>query len=177
MPITRKYLSVNSKDYDEITKIVQKSYPNACVVWIEDVQNDELEQEYEKKKQEIITQRVTCDEKMLFHGTNEASIQNILQNGFDPTYNRRSAYGVGSYFATNAVYSKEYAPPSRDEISFMFIASVLVGIPAVYHTNQPIHTSRHDNSVDNIQKPNIYVTPYRYGAVPRRIIAFYRNAK
>ena len=177
MTITRKYLSVSSKEYDEITNAVRKSYPNACVVWIEEVTNDELEYHYELKKQEIIKARGACEEKMLFHGTTESSIENILQTGFDPSYNKRSACGMGSYFATTAIYSKEYAPPSRDEVSFMFMASVLIGKIGVHGYNQVIHTDIHDNSVNSITNPSIYVTPYRFGAVPRRIVAFYRNAK
>lgn len=176
--VHRKDIYVSDPTFSELEKGIHNSYPNACVLWMEEIRNPMLEAEYQKQKEEIEAKRgKPCEEKMLYHGTNESVANIIIHNGFDPTKNRRALYGRGSYFAKNASYSRDYSPPATDEVSFMLICSVLVGNVSVYGVNQLIDTTRFDNSVDHIRNPTIYVTPYTFGAVPRYMIAFYRNAK
>jgi poly [ADP-ribose] polymerase 7/11/12/13 len=173
----RKNIMMSDKKYERIEQAIQKSYPNSCILWIEEIKNLELEVGYAKQKVEIISKRGSCEELELFHGTREQNINIIINEGFDPSLNKTSAYGKGTYFAKNALYSRDYSPPSNEEISYMFLCSVLVGEKNIYGCNKYIDTKYHDNSVDNKHSPTIYVTPYRYGAVPRFVVAFYRNAK
>jgi hypothetical protein len=176
--VERKDVFMSDKRYVKIEEGIRKSYPNSCILWIEEIINPELEDLYKKQKSEIEAKREKpCNELQLYHGTREEYANSIIKNGFDPLANSRSAYGKGSYFAVNASYSREYAPPASDEVSFMLICSVLIGEIEVYGHNKPIDTLRHDNSVDNSKSPSIYVTPYQYGAIPRFIVAFHRNAK
>ncbi len=169
---------MSDKRYDAIEAGIRKSYPNSCILWIEEIVNPTLEEDYKKQKADIEAKRgKPCKELQLYHGTREEYANSIIKNGFDPLANSRSAYGKGSYFAANASYSRDYAPPASDEVSFMLICSVLVGETVVYGPNKPIDTSKHDNSVDNTKSPYIYVTPYASGAIPRFIVAFHRNAK
>ena len=176
--VERKDVFMSDKHYDKIEEDIRKSYPNSCILWIEEIINPELEENFQKQKAEIEAKRgKPCKELELYHGTREEYSNSIIKNGFDPLANARSAYGKGSYFAKNASYSRDYAPPASDQVSFMLICSVLVGEIAVYGPSKLIDTSKHDNSVDNSKSPSIYVTPYQYGAIPRFIVAFHRNAK
>lgn len=176
--VQRKDVFMSDKRYDKIEEGIRKSYPNSCILWIEEIINPELEELYQKQKADIEKKRgKPCKELELYHGTREEYSNSIIKNGFDPLANTRSAYGKGSYFAKNASYSRDYAPPASDQVSFMLICSVLVGETSVYGASKPIDTAKHDNSVDNPKSPSIYVTPYQYGAIPRFIVAFHRNAK
>jgi hypothetical protein len=176
--VVRKDVFMSDKRYDHIEEGIRKSYPNSCILWIEEIINPELEENYQKQKAEIETKRgKPCRELELYHGTKEEAANNIIREGFDPERNSRAAYGKGSYFAKNASYSRDYAPPASDQISFMLICSVLVGEIGIYGSMKPIDTSKYDNSADNPKNPSIYVSPYQYGAIPRFIVAFHRNAK
>lgn len=176
--VKRTAIYVSSPDYSDLEKGILVSYPNACVLWMEKIENSFLEEKYEQQKKELEMKRgKPCEEHMLYHGTSESIASIIIQTGFIPSKNARSVYGKGTYFAKNASYSRDYAPPASDHISFMLLCSVLVGEVAVYRPNQTIQIELHDNSVDNIQHPTIYVSPYQYGVIPRYLIAFYRNAK
>jgi hypothetical protein len=176
--VQRKDVYMSDKRYDLIEEGIRRSYPNSCILWVEEITNPELEGIYQKQKAEIEARRgKPCKELELYHGTREEYANAIMKYGFDPQANTRSAYGKGSYFAKNASYSRDYAPPASDDVSFMLICSVLVGEVSVYGSNLPINTTLHDNSVDNPKSPSIYVTPYAAGAIPRFIVAFHRNAK
>ncbi len=116
------------------------------------------------------------EERELFHGTTEMAINAIADVGFDPIYNKTSAYGKGTYFARDAKYSYNYMRPNKAEISYMFVADVIIGRMIQGSPNLTI-PSTHDTAVDSPTKPSIFVTPYRYGACPTFIIAFHKNAK
>jgi hypothetical protein len=64
---------------------------------------------------------------------------------------------------------------SEGEVSYMFLADVLVGRLTTGKLRS--ETYNWDNNVDNITNPSIYTTPYADGAYPRYIIAFHKNAK
>ncbi len=177
--VKREYVAMSSDTYDRIESGIRESYPNSCVLWIESVTNPWLEEQFQAQQQEIENKRGNaCKVWQLYHGTKEESVNSIIQNGFNIAANTRNAYGVGTYFAKKANYSKEYAAPASDQISFMLLCDVLIGeMGTGYTSGIKIDTAKHDNSVDNIRNPLIVVSPYNYGAIPRYIIAFYRNAK
>jgi hypothetical protein len=174
---TTEYIPLSDPIYELLTKEILKTYPKACVLWIEKNVNPPLLAAYEQCKEEIRAKRDRVDERMLFHGTSEAAMQNIIVYGFDTRRNKTSAYGKGTYFARDAVYSRDYAPSSKDEISYMMYCRVAVCVCACYSSGQPIQTSIHDNSVNRMTDPSIFVTPYDHGAFPEYVIAFHRNAK
>ena len=100
------------------------------------------------------------------HGTTNDIIDVIAKNGFDPTLNRNGLYGYGVYFAKDANYSKDYMK-SNEEVTYMFLADVIVGrlargaqrIPGV----NPVYDW--DNNIDFDTNPKIYTTPYPDGAL------------
>lgn len=172
-------VSLSDPTYDAISDVLYKTYPNACILWIEKVDNPKLEAAYQARKLDIQQKRGkgVVTEKTLYHGTAEANVKNIIDNGFDPECNVVSAYGIGTYFATQALLSSRYAKPLADEVSFMICASVLVGKCAMGTNKGVIDISRFDNSVNSLSDPTIIVTPYKDGCVPRYVIAFHRSAR
>ena len=179
MNVERKAISLSDKRFDSISQDIRKSYKNSCILWIEEIKNPELEKLYQKQKTEIEQKRKkSCEELQLYHGTNEVSADIIIKEGFNPELNKRAVYGRGSYFAKNALYScRDFCTPSHDDVSFVLLCSVLVGEIGTYGVMQPIDTKKHDNSVDYPANPTIYATPYQYGAIPRYLVAFHKNAK
>jgi hypothetical protein len=164
-----KNVPMSDKRYDQIYERIQESYPNACVLYIDEVINEPLLCAYKTQKEQL-----KAEEKQLFHGTSDNLINIISEMGFDPTKNKAAVYGYGVYFAKNARYSFTYMK-SEGEVSYMFLADVLVG--RLTTGKRRSETYNWDNNVDNITNPSIYTTPYPDGAYPRYIIAFHKNAK
>jgi len=164
-----KSVSMSDKRYDQIYERIQESYPNACVLYIEEVINEPLIAAYNTRKEQL-----KAEEKQLFHGTSDNLINTIAEMGFDPTKNKTAVYGYGVYFAKNAKYSFDYMR-SANEVSYMFLADVLVGRLTTGKRRNEMYNW--DNNVDNTTNPSIYTTPYPDGAYPRYIIAFHKNAK
>lgn len=170
------FVDMSDQRYDEISDGIRQSYAKSCILWIEEVHNEHLQSAYEAQKLDLIERRGEgkITEKRVYHGTVDSVARIIIREGFNPAANRRSAYGKGVYFARDASYSKEYAPPNeQDGISYLLICDMLFGSVKTYGTNQTIDTTLHDNSMDSSQK--IYVTPYAHGAVPRYLVAFYKS--
>lgn len=158
--------------FDEIVNRVSESYPNSCVIYIEEVHNPVLEEAYQNRKSEIQRTRGYVNEMQLFHGTHENNVKTISESGFDPSLNRRAAFGYGVYFARDAKYSSDYMTTRHPEnYSFMFLCDVLVGATG---TGRRKGDTTVDNNI-NHANPTIITTVYPDGAYPRYIIAFYKN--
>lgn len=170
-----KPVNMSDKRYDQIYELVQKSYPNACLLYIEEVINEPLLNAYNARHESLkLVTNVT--EKQLFHGTFDYLINTIAEVGFDPTKNKTAAYGYGTYFAVNAGYSCHYMrSQSKDNVTYMFLADVLIGRLTTNKRKSLIYDW--DNNVDDKDNPKIYTTPYPDGAYPRYVIAFHKNAK
>ena len=166
---------MSDKRFDYIYSLILKSYPNACILYIDEVVNETLLNSYNELRTSL-EKVTTIQEKQLFHGTMDSLIDVIAGEGFDPTKNKTSIYGYGTYFAVNAGYSYNYMKGTT-EITYMFLADVLVGRLTTGKRISVDGNYTWDNNVDNIHFPTIYTTPYHYGAYPRYIIAFHKNAK
>ena len=172
-----RYLEMSESEYDQISNRIRASYPNSCICWIEEVMNPSLRKAYEARRALLFSGGAGPNsEQLLFHGTSEEAVNNIASGGFDPTYNKASAYGKGTYFAKNASYSFNYMKSEKNGISFMLLCDVLVGNSCLGSSDMRINTSLYDSSVDNPANPTIFVTPYAVGAYPKYIIAFHKNA-
>lgn len=170
---------LSSPIYDDITRFIRMSYPKACVLYMDEIFNDNLLTQYHQRK-DIIEQvrgKENVKELMLFHGTKVDCINNIATNGFMKSFNKVSAFGKGTYFSTKASYSSHYTDNDNTDVSYMFVCDVLVGKCIVVNGPQEIDTKLYDNSVNNFASPEIYVTPYDDGAYPRYLVAFHKNAK
>lgn len=172
-------VSLSSKTYDDITKLIRLSYPNACVLYMDEIVNDTLLSKYQQRKQNIeqIRGKENVRELMLFHGTKVNCINNIATNGFMKLFNKVSAYGKGTYFSTQASYSSHYTDKDDTDVSYMFVCDVMIGKCTIVNGPHEIDTKVYDNSINFINAPTIYVTPYDDGAYPKYLVAFYKNAK
>ena len=175
--MTTKEVSIHSKLFDEVLDKITQTYPNACVLYIEEIIHLDLEAKYNERKEKILEARGEVKELELFHGTSYKTIDSIIQTGFNPSRNKRSAYGVGTYFATHSAMSKLYTDMDAYGISYLFLTKVLIGNCCVGRNSLVIDTKHYDNAVDNLHKPSMYVTPYEDGALPKYLIAFHKNAK
>jgi hypothetical protein len=174
--VNRLYIGMENPMYDLITKKIRRSHPNSCILWIEEIVNPKLEEQYQERKENITTTRGFCEERLMFHGTKEDFIDVISIEGFDPTLNKTSAYGKGVYFAANASYSFNYMDIGRNDVSYMFLCNVLIGNSCIGSHGKHIDTKLYDSACNNLTKPTIIVTPYHNGSYPRYIIAFHKNA-
>jgi hypothetical protein len=172
-------LSMSDRRYDEISEAVRQSFSNACILYIEEIQNQYLSDAYESRKQLMTAARGqdVVKEMTLFHGTSEECANSIAHRGYDCEKNTVSAYGKGTYFAPAAYTSIFYAKDNRNKESFMLMNKVLIGVTEHYGGGVTINTVLHDNSVNNKLNPTIVVTPYNDGALPLFLIAFYKHAK
>ena len=172
-------LLMSDKRYDEISARVRKSYPNACILYIDEIINPALKEAYEFQKAEL--QRIRGPDKIkelsLFHGTSEKCALSIATSGYDVSKNRVAAFGLGTYFAPDAATSLGYVKDNEKKESFMLSNLVLIGSIGMYGSNQEIITDVHDNSVNNMMHPTIFVTPYNHGALPQYLIAFHKYAR
>lgn len=171
-----RYVEMCEPIYEQVSKRIRESFPDSCICWIEENENIHLSAAYEHRKREI-AKDASINELQLFHGTREENITKIAMEGFDPSYNKTSAYGKGTYFAKNASYSQSYMIPNKDGISFMFLCDVLMGKPCMGRPNIDIDTSLYHSAIDNFNHPTIIVTPFADAAYPRYIIAFHKGAK
>lgn len=172
MSVSKIYCS--SPLFDEIYQKIKVSYPNCCLLYVEHIHNKKLEEGYEKQKENIQNKRGFVNEVEMFHGTTEFAKNSIIQDGFDPALNKKSAYGKGTYFHKQANYSKDYSEPDINELSYIFICNVLCGIKQAGKSKQVLDTELYDNFTNSDE--SIIVTPYRYGAIPKYCAVFYKNA-
>lgn len=114
--------------FHTIASRIYESYKDACILYIDEVVNPELEEKFRARHRAILDHRGDVTEKQYFHGTKESFVDQIAQNGFDPSYGKRAFYGYGVYFARNASYSRDFmfaTEPGKP--TYMFLSDVLVG--------------------------------------------------
>ena len=114
----------------------------------------------------------------LVKGTTDYAVSAICRQGFDVSMNTTSAYGKGTYFATDASYSFSYSQKgttTRDEIVYMLVCSVIVGVCYQGTSGMVLDTGVADTMVNNIAAPSIYVSPYDKGGIPKYVVAFHKN--
>jgi hypothetical protein len=169
-------LSISSKKYDEIAVKVRESFPNSCILWVDEIHNEELETAH-RELYEIMKAKYeeTCQQE-LFHGTTEQAAQSICEYGFKSAYNVTSAYGKGTYFAKDASYSIEFSKKSASnrEIVYMLLCSVIVGNCKIGNSKS-LDSDYHVTMVNNINNPSIFVSPHDAGGIPKYLIAFHKN--
>jgi len=69
----------------------------------------------------------------MYHGTRSTPPELIYKSeeGFDMRYSAQGMWGHANYFAKNSSYSNGYAHPLPNGRKQMFVANVLIGVPAV----------------------------------------------
>ncbi|XP_052820681.1 protein mono-ADP-ribosyltransferase PARP12-like [Mya arenaria] len=140
------------------------------ILSISRVENGDLWYSYLSKKAKLKKRNkgVDVEERQLFHGTRNDTVEAIYRQGFDFRLSGTAsgtAYGKGSYFATTAKYSNCYTDRQK-ETMVMFIAKVLVGDYTKgneSYTRPPqkdpldLSSPLYDSCVDNVIVPKIFV--------------------
>tara|TARA_B110000208_G_C11698663_1_gene405023 strand:+ start:95 stop:1123 length:1029 start_codon:yes stop_codon:yes gene_type:complete len=104
------------------------------------------------------------NEQLVFHGTDEATIDKICKTGFNRSFSSQAKYGHGTYFARDAKYSSDqrYATPNSSGEQQMLLCRILAGEPCVGSQGMIQPSAKpsgilHESMVDNIGNPSIYV--------------------
>ena len=121
------------------------------------------------------------ERRWLFHGTEEGTVDKIIQQGFNRSFcgKNMTKYGKGVYFARDASYSSspQYSVPNALGMQHMFLCRVVVGeyckgvkdalTPAVRDGSLLF-----DTTVDKMANPSIYVTYNDAQAYPEYLVRF-----
>ena len=162
------------KEYEKIASAFEKSYNsnNVCISAIFRIENLVLENNFWKQYEEIKAKR-KCEPKIMevFHGTRRESAKNIMLEGFDPKYNVTYAFGKGTYCSPQVITALGYCKDANKENdSMVFLCDMMLGNYGPHGNFGIIDTEKYDYSGNN---SNIYVTPYRYGIIPKYLICYY----
>eukprot|EP01084_Bolivina_argentea_P064549 117694_1 len=119
-------------------------------------------------------------EKYLWHGTKYIdTLQFILKNGFDRSYNKAAAFGKGNYFALNASYSAKprYCGKDINNVYQLLLCRVIVGEYILGNKSMktiPKKTdgSEYDTLVNKENDPTIFVCWRDYHSIPCYLIKF-----
>ncbi|XP_041355403.1 protein mono-ADP-ribosyltransferase PARP15-like [Gigantopelta aegis] len=157
---------------------------------IERVQNKTLRDQYSIMKRDFQEKnRRLQNERTLWHGTSSESTNSINTCGFNRSFcgKNATAYGNGTYFATNSSYSADdtYSPPDSEGYKYVYQALVLTGdftegrfgirVPP----QKPYSSShiRFDSVVDRKQNPNMFVIFSDTQAYPEYLITFSQDPR
>ena len=165
------------------------------VVAVERIQNTPLYQSYAVKKQTMkardaenpdgVVNNREIERQWLFHGTKAEIVPIIVNQGFNRSFAGRNAvvFGRGVYFARDASYSSHpsFSEPDEDKIQRMFMCRVAVGdwcrgtngqITPGHKPKNPLELF--DSTVDNVDKPSIFVVYHDSQAYPEYLVSFTR---
>ena len=162
---------------------------NVAIIKVERVQNPTLWSSYSAKRQTMLHSPGATDSyerTWLFHGTGEDKVLKIIKQGFNRSFgfkevneNALTMYGKGVYFAVNSSYSSShrYSKPNGAGEQHMFACRVLVGEYCQGRQDQPTPdvrkgTDLYDSTVDDVKKPEIFVTYHDAQAYPEYLVKF-----
>ncbi|KAL1271943.1 hypothetical protein QQF64_030959 [Cirrhinus molitorella] len=176
-------LDQSSTEYKTVKADFKKTVTKT-VLKIERIQNMNLRRLYEGRKIELENKNGPggAKEKILYHGTSEASCASIMNTNFNRNFAGQNAtfFGHGTYFAVNASYSAQttYAVPAADGTQLMFVARVLTGLYTQGQQDMrtpPVRVAPdhlYDSVVDNTQNPSMFVVFHDCQAYPDYLITF-----
>eukprot|EP01083_Nonionella_stella_P070158 187568_1 len=183
-PHFSKLRQVNHEKWREISeKFYETVDESVRIIDIETVENRFLWDKFFHVKYAMkkLMGEHNINERELWHGTNCGIIDVICTEGFRKEFNNKHAYGEGTYFARDAIYSVSYAEQSRwDNRCRMFLCKVLCGESVrgsngitlqewpKKHGDELIY----DSLVDDIQDPTIFVIHDDIRAYPMYIVHF-----
>lgn len=160
-------------DYDRITKIVYASYPNACILMIDRINNPTLQAAYTAKR-DAAGGAQSANERQVYHGTKSRFIHSIATKGFLASLNTVSAHGKGTYFARDFGYSRDYSDTDEDGISNMFLCKILAGKMEVAGGRMNVPEGV-DTFVNTLPNPSIYVVPEDARTLPEFLVRYHKT--
>ncbi|XP_066497152.1 poly(ADP-ribose) polymerase family member 14-related sequence 1 isoform X2 [Hoplias malabaricus] len=176
-------LQSSSNEYKDVLGHFKKTCPNN-VIKISRIQNPGMWKKYQQNKQIMeVKNGHQNNERKLFHGTRQDSIQHINHSGFNRSYAgmNAAAYGKGTYFALNANYSAHntYSVPDAQGHKHMYLCRVLTGDFTVGNATMVVPPAKPGNTinlfdtvVNNAAAPSIFVVFRDDHAYPEYLITF-----
>ena len=129
-PLILREVRNTSEEFRKVLHQMRESIPGVKIVTLQRIQNEWLWTKFSQHREMIREKNQgNLSEKNLFHGTRNTDPSLIYdgEEGFDMRYCEQGMWGRGNYFAANALYSHAYSHPTRDRMSQMFLARVVVG--------------------------------------------------
>ncbi|XP_066579945.1 protein mono-ADP-ribosyltransferase PARP12 [Amia ocellicauda] len=165
-------------------KTIQNKFENtlkAVIHKIERIQNIRLWEAFEMQKQRMKLRNggMDVEERFLFHGTTQSTLQAICEHNFDWRICGKNGtlYGKGSYFARDAKYSHHYT--GSTPVRAMFVSRVLVGMFVRGETDYLLPpykpgstTSMYDSCVNDPGNPSIFVVFEKDQVYPEYLIYY-----
>lgn len=170
-----KRVPLDSPEIAEVLERFAQTMNVKIVKWVDRVQNLAAWQSYVMKLQTMLGRgdmtREELEVPIMFHGSNEAVADAIMQQGFNRSFAGKNAtvYGCGCYFAHHANYScqKTYAVPNGVGEQVVFVASVIRGHACVGKRDQRQPDMRiadkkipYDSTVDSLGPDASMVVTY-----------------
>ncbi|XP_066288951.1 protein mono-ADP-ribosyltransferase PARP12-like [Branchiostoma lanceolatum] len=176
-----------SAEYGNVkTLFEQNGMAGTAIVGVKRVQNAFLWSAYNRKKAQLKKQNGGKDveERLLFHGTQDAVVDAICQQNFDWRLSGSRVgqlYGQGTYFSASSHYSHSYAQQASNGRRYMFVVRVLVGAytkgdpgvrrPPPVNPSEP-YGRMYDSCVNDTANPNIFVIFDNAQCYPEHIIEY-----
>lgn len=164
-----------NREFDTISDTFRKSMgqDNICVSMIYKIENNALNVRFNERINAITKSRGTEPTIVqVFHGTTLRAAANIVNTGFDPTYSKIAAYGMGTYSSPSAKVATGYCKDVRavGDFSMIFLCRFIKGLYGKTNNNNRIDIEK----MDYCGEHNILVTPYADGIVPDYLICYYK---
>ncbi|KAI8504730.1 Poly (ADP-ribose) polymerase [Branchiostoma belcheri] len=176
-----------SAEYRNVQTLFEQSGMAGTVIsGVKRVQNAFLWSAYNRKKAQLKKQNggKDAEERLLFHGTQDAVVDAICQQNFDWRLSGSRVgqlYGQGTYFSASAQYSHNYAQQASNGRRYMFVVRVLVGAytkgdagirrPPPVNPGEP-YGRMYDSCVNDAANPNIFVIFDNAQCYPEHIIEY-----
>ncbi|XP_029496886.2 protein mono-ADP-ribosyltransferase PARP15-like [Oncorhynchus nerka] len=175
-----------SPEYGKVLSLFRATCPDNTIIKIERVQNTNLWNSFQIKKQEMEDRNDgMINERHLFHATSYTTIEHINNNGFNRSYagQNDAEYGNGTYFAVNASYSAQdkFSKPDGEGRKLMYLCRVLTGhftkgergmIEPPCRRGSEIR--RYDSTTNDTNNPTEFVVFRDCQAYPEYLITFLR---
>ena len=165
-----------NKEFDDVTAKFRTviGTDNVCVSVIYKINNDVLNNAFDARAAAIFTNRgVMPVVAEVYHGTTVTAAANIVKTGFDPTFSRVAAYGMGTYASPSVKTALSYCKDTRNDTDFsmIFLCRFLKGKFGKATTGGVIDTAVADYSGN---EGDILVTPYYDGIIPDYLLCYYK---
>jgi hypothetical protein len=142
------------------------------ILWVNKIINPKNKKKYNNYKSSLLTK---TEIKNVYHGTTKNSFNNILQNGFINGYNKKSFYGVGSYFAKHPDFSyNNYSKDDVEQNRYLIVADICYEKIKAGSINE-CAIDKNICFTDYILFPGIYVIPNDDAILLKYLICFNSN--
>ncbi|CAF4695757.1 unnamed protein product [Rotaria sp. Silwood1] len=169
----RFVVSTNSDEYKSVFKDFNKAMKGKYteIIKIERIQNERWLLQYLAHSRDFKKRLRIDTEKRLYHGCPEKAANSIIQDCFNRSFAgvNGTAYGVGVYFSSSAIYSHGYTQPNANGERCMFVSRVLIGKTTKGDSSMKTRPVGFDSTTDG---KHIFVTYHDAQAIAEYLITY-----